>query len=572
MHRFLPLALMVLAAGTPAIAQDGYRHGRIGYLEPGVTLQRATEAGSEEATPNVPFLPGDRVWTDDAGRVEFQFLDGTFVRLDRRSKLDYTAHEEGRAERIILRLWSGSLYLRSRNSDNLLFGIETPGGLVLTQERGVYRVDVDSGETRLSVHEGEATLEAGRRRVTVGAGERSYARGGDNPERPRPFDRGEADEFARWERDRTSREAWAGNSRRYLPKELDPYAGDFEAHGSWYYETEVGYVWRPYVGAGWRPYSFGRWVWTAYGWTWVPNETWGWAPAHYGRWGHSLGLGWYWIPGNVWGPAWVSWGLGGDYVGWCPLGYRDRPVVVAETRPRGYAVPRGSPNTEMGAWTFARRGDMGLRDLARRRVDPAVVKDVRIMEQPRARPTRDLRLVEGEAAVPRNIRTRPTVGDTVPELKTDNTTHIPAPVVRGHPGPVTQEDMPPLSILPPGDGRARYDQRPGESARPREQEARRNDSGRPGDRDRDVLRPMFQPLSEPHPRSGEEGARPRDEGGSHKGDEGASRARGEGSSHPSSEGSAARGEPRSTPRPRSEPTRAPQSPRPEPPRPKKDKN
>ncbi|HKC11130.1 MAG TPA: FecR family protein, partial [Vicinamibacteria bacterium] len=331
MNRILPLALMVLAAGASATAQEGYRHGRIGYLEPGVTLQRATEAGSEEATPNLPFLPGDRVWTDDAGRVEFQFLDRTFVRLDRRSKLDYATHEEGRTERIILRLWSGSLYLRSRNSDNPLFGIETPGGLVLTQERGVYRVDVDSGETRLSVHEGEATLEGGRRRVTVGAGERSYARRGDSPERPRPFDRGEADEFARWEGDRANREAWAGNSRRYLPKELDPYAGDFEAHGSWYYETEVGYVWRPYVGAGWRPYSFGRWAWTAYGWTWVPNETWGWAPSHYGRWGHSLALGWYWIPGNVWGPAWVSWGQGGDYVGWCPLGYRDRPVIVAET-------------------------------------------------------------------------------------------------------------------------------------------------------------------------------------------------------------------------------------------------
>jgi hypothetical protein len=132
--------------------------------------------------------------------------------------------------------------------------------------------------------------------------------------------------------------------------------------------------------------------------------------------------------------------------------------------------------------------------------------------------------------------------------------------------------MPPLSIFSAGDGRARYDQRTGESARPRDEQTRRNESGKPGDRDRDVLRPMFQPLSEPHPRSGEEGARPRDEGGSHKGDEGASRARGEGSSHPSGEGSAARGEPRSTPRPRSEPTRAPQSPRPEPPRPKKDKN
>ena len=87
-----------LAAGlvaSTALAEDGYRHGRVFFVEPGVTLQRATEVSAEEATANLPFLPGDRVWTDAAGRAEFQFPDGTVVRLDRRSKLDYAGHEEG---------------------------------------------------------------------------------------------------------------------------------------------------------------------------------------------------------------------------------------------------------------------------------------------------------------------------------------------------------------------------------------------------------------------------------------------------------------------------------------------
>jgi hypothetical protein len=56
------LALMGLA--VPGTAQEEYRHGRIRYLEPQVTLQRATETGAEEAVVNLPFLPGDRVWTD----------------------------------------------------------------------------------------------------------------------------------------------------------------------------------------------------------------------------------------------------------------------------------------------------------------------------------------------------------------------------------------------------------------------------------------------------------------------------------------------------------------------------
>jgi ferric-dicitrate binding protein FerR (iron transport regulator) len=106
------LALVALAA--PAAAQEDYRHGRIRYLEPGVTLQRGTETGAEEAVVNLPYLPGDRVWTDANGRAEFQFEGGALVRLDSRSKLDYAAHEEGREGRVVLRLWSGGLYLRVR--------------------------------------------------------------------------------------------------------------------------------------------------------------------------------------------------------------------------------------------------------------------------------------------------------------------------------------------------------------------------------------------------------------------------------------------------------------------------
>ena len=89
------IAALVLPTASAA-EEDGYRHGRVRYVEPGVTLHRATEVSAEEALANLPFLPGDRVWTDASGRVEFQFPDGTLVRLDNRSKLDYAGHEEGR--------------------------------------------------------------------------------------------------------------------------------------------------------------------------------------------------------------------------------------------------------------------------------------------------------------------------------------------------------------------------------------------------------------------------------------------------------------------------------------------
>ena len=295
---------MVLASAATAVAQEDYRHGRIRDVEATVTLQREAEPGAEEAFPNSPFLPGDRVWTDARGRAEFQFPDGAVLRLDSRGKLDYVTHEEARGERVVLKLWSGGLYLRTpgdRRGAAVL--VETPAGVVETHERGTYRIDVDSGETRLSVYEGEAVLDGGGRRVDVDTAERAYVRRGEDPERPRSFDRREDDEFAAWDRARQGRETFVDGGRRYLPEELDAYSGELESNGAWRYETSIGYVWQPYVEVGWSPYTRGRWSWTSYGWTWVPSERWGWAPFHYGRWGQSAAFGWYWIPGRTWSPV-----------------------------------------------------------------------------------------------------------------------------------------------------------------------------------------------------------------------------------------------------------------------------
>jgi hypothetical protein len=433
-----PFAFVVaagfLTASAPstaasATAEDDYRHGRVRFVESGVTLHRATEVSAEEALANLPFLPGDRVWSDGDGRAEFQFPDGTLVRLDSRSKLDYAGHEEGRDERIVLRLWSGSLIVRVRTRDAARFEIETPAGTVELLDQAMVRVDVESGEARVSAYRGGAVLDDGRGRVQLAAGERTFARWGEAAEAPQPFEIGQEDDFARWDDTRESEERWAARSSEYLPAELDPYAGELERNGSWRFEASVGYVWAPRVAAGWSPYANGHWSWTPYGWTWVPYETWGWAPFHYGRWGFSVAFGWYWAPGRVWGPGWVSWGVGGGYVGWCPLGYRDRPVYPWGGHNRGYAVPRHGGH---GGWNVVREGDFGHRDVARRRmplagIDPGAL---RVADSPHLRPTRDRRALLASNPTPRAISRRPTPGDFVRELAVDNKTTIPSPWLR----------------------------------------------------------------------------------------------------------------------------------------------
>jgi hypothetical protein len=578
MRRLIPI--LVVLAQPAMLAHADHRQGRVRLAEGGVALQRASEMETEDAVPNLPFLPGDRVWTDDGGRAEFQFADGTFLRVDRRTKLDYSSYEG--EDRILLRLWSGTLALHVGDRAET-YAVTLPAGTFETRRAGAYRVDLEQGETSISVCEGEAVFE-GDRRTRIRAGERLRL-GWDDAGRPERFDCDDEDDFARWDADRERGDRWSGTVPEDLPEEVVGYASDLSPYGTWSYEAEFGNIWRPRVDPGWRPYWNGRWVWTVYGWTWVPSEPWGWAPFHYGRWGFSAHLGWYWIPGRFWGPAWVSWALGSDSVGWCALDRHDRPVFIFERSYRGQAVPRHSVSGA-SAWTFVRHRELASRDLARRRLEPTstLLGSTRILESATASLTRDLRVTHVERAVPRNIRTKPSPGDTVPELRTDPMTTIPHairrnpesgrperysedassatrpkdrrgrgeaqprtepsnviphPAPRRHPEsgrPVRVDDVPAAPPVrerrpPHTEGReeppARHRQptwRPPSDANPREAEPggerrspgssmrrERPEPSRSPDREREVLRPLFDPVSRGRQREEGSSARPRSE-------------------------------------------------------------
>ena len=506
MRRFGTLALAT-AAGflTPRFsfaAADDFRDAYVRYSEGGATLQRASEATSEEAVANVPFLAGDRIWTDAEGRVELQFADGSLVRLDTRSKLDFISHDDGRDDRIVLRLWSGALVVRAVGREADGFAIETPAGLVETNDRALVRVDFGDGEARVSVLRGGANLEGSRGRlVELEAGERSYLRRGEAPEAAEPFNPRRGDDFDDWNAERDTREAIAEGSTRGLPPEVAPYEGDLDANGSWHYMGEVGNVWRPYVSVGWQPYVNGHWDWSEFGWTWVAGESWGWATSHYGRWGYSGGLGWYWIPGSVWSPAWVSWAVSGDYVGWCPLGYGDQPVSMGQAaRAVGdRAQPRGAAGAQASSWVYAHKSDMRAPDVARRRVSlgSADVETMRVTSA-RGRPTRDLqRIAEGGTAAPRTINIKPTMGDFIPELAGDNTTSIPvrAPRRSTHQRDDVSWDRRAGVARPPTAEERRTPDRSNEvSATSHDQTRRPGGDRRLSEPDREVLRGIFRPV------------------------------------------------------------------------------
>ncbi len=412
------VVLAVFAAGSAPAQDEGadddsyYRYGSLAAVEGDVWHQRADEFGAEEAEANSPFLPGDRIWTREPGKVEIRFSGWVTAWMDEGTKLDYV--EADRPHR--LGFWTGSLLFRVGEESEVV--VETPGGTLTPQGEGLYRLDVldDRRTVQFGVREGIATVgnEAGS--VLVRAGNRTVASAGEAPSAPESW-RAD-DDFADWAANRQARFV-RGEDVPYedLPEEVREHVHDLDGHGRWAHDHDHGWIWYPAVAAAWSPYYHGRWAHTPFGYTWISYDPWGWAPFHYGRWGHGP-RGWYWLPGHAWSPGWVSWAYGYDWIGWSPLspfgypvyGWGDfrgggygrpaRGTVVGTAVPRGTAVGRGAVARGAGrGWSFTRRDALG-RAASRNRL--AVARLNRLD---------DAQVLERGAVLDRGLRRR-AVGET----------------------------------------------------------------------------------------------------------------------------------------------------------------
>ncbi|MFQ6108411.1 MAG: DUF6600 domain-containing protein [Candidatus Aminicenantales bacterium] len=306
-----------------------YSFARLSHVTGNTYIQRAADLGYEEGVINMPIAEGDRLGTTE-GRAEIYLGKGNYIRLDNNTKIDFLKLPDRESALIQIQVWTGNLILSLRTlEEEKNIEIHTPDVSLYLLDRGLYRVDVrENGETEIFVFDGllEASAESGS--VLVKREQRIEAINGHFTSSPARFYAVAEDSFDRWSEHRDS-QIRKRLARRYLPEELEDFEYELAVYGHWNYMSPYGYVWVPSgLNPFWRPYFHGRWVWMPCGWTWLPYEPWGWVTFHFGRWHWSVGLGWYWIPRTVWGPAWVSWYWGYDYVGWVPLSYYDRPVVI----------------------------------------------------------------------------------------------------------------------------------------------------------------------------------------------------------------------------------------------------
>jgi hypothetical protein len=346
----ISLAAVVSAFGVTYVEDDTQpevrdRVARISVMQGDVQIKRADSDEWESATANLPLVEGDQIATGEKARLEIQFENDKFARIDENSLVRIANLTDAG---IALSLSQGSLQvslldLAENASERPVeveeyFEVDAPQTTVALLSPGSYRIDAGVNEVRVTVPgEGEARIYSADSGFTIGSVRTAVLAltGEYAGEWNTHAVFAAMDKFDSWVNDRTeivTEQLANANYDEYYDDDIYG-AEDLNANGEWLHTTEYGYIWQPYSSvlssySNWSPYRYGQWRWVSpYGWVWVNDEPWGWATYHYGRWVYYRGH-WAWTPYGYyrwgrswWSPALVLMTVNYGYVSWCPLPY-----------------------------------------------------------------------------------------------------------------------------------------------------------------------------------------------------------------------------------------------------------
>src|SRR6202140_5436397 len=317
---------------------------RLAYSQGVVSFQPAGTDDWVDAGINRPITTGDKLWSDQDGRVELQ-LDASTIRLFHSTGFSFLNLNDNVTQ---VRLSEGTILVRVRHLDeNETYEIDTPNLAFSIFRPGTYRINVDEGgdATSIRVRDGEGQVTGGGASYSVRAHDDAVFSGTDQLSADVQDLRPDYDEFDNWSANR-DRRGEHSRSAQYVSQDVVGYE-DLDDHGDWRDTPEYGHVWYPRVEVvDWAPYHYGHWAYIEpWGYTWVDDQPWGFAPFHYGRW-VNVESRWGWIPSPprvegvvyvrpVYAPALVAFvggggfsvgiavGGGGGAIGWFPLGPRE---------------------------------------------------------------------------------------------------------------------------------------------------------------------------------------------------------------------------------------------------------
>src|SRR5262249_34723597 len=146
------------------------RLARFSYVSGEVSWRPEEEGDWSDARVNLPIRQGAQVWTNEGGRAEIQFDDGSLLRLGSSALgtlQTLFSDADGEFTQITVREGIATLKLRHEHS---VFQIDTPFASIKAVGPG--RVRVDAGDNvDITVEEGSATIEGKRDTVKMQSGD-----------------------------------------------------------------------------------------------------------------------------------------------------------------------------------------------------------------------------------------------------------------------------------------------------------------------------------------------------------------------------------------------------------------
>jgi hypothetical protein len=341
-------------------------YAHVSYIDNEVFVIRAAEDKPVQAVVNLPLLTGDTVFTEDKGRCEIQFGNGTLIRLDNNTRLKVgTVLTKGltTGKKITtLELDQGHIYSMNQVYRGEIFQVITGAAAVKMVERSTNSILVKETEgTHVRVDRGKVGVLYGKssKKVFVGKGKGLWI----SPGYELKDDNGKKnEEFYLWNRNvnKNFKDLHYGKSKvpeviyRRSPG-IVHFAERFSTkYGTWVYNDILGYVWQPAdeIFVDRRPFFDANYVKVNGELVLVPNQPWGWAPAHLGTWFFSKSQGWVWIPGDGFSEGICAVGL---------KGFEDGGMYNMM-----YRIPTGLYLNALNYWVDRMYGDIGLYGIYRR--------------------------------------------------------------------------------------------------------------------------------------------------------------------------------------------------------------
>ena len=309
----------------PALAGSQARIVRLSDVQGSVQIDKNTGLGFENAFLNLPITQGAQVRTQDRGRAEIEFEDGSTLRLTPNTTVEFSAlglSDSGKRISAI-NLVEGMAYLNWLGKDEL--SVNFSREKISLDHAAHFRVQTSPEASKMAVFKGDVDVEGPAGKLVVEKKKTATFVAGDDDKYTIAKNVEEAP-LDNWDK-----EASAYHDQ-YARNNSSPYGygvSDLNYYGSYSNVPGYGMMWQPFfTGVGWDPFMNGAWSWyPGYGYMFASAYPWGWMPYRYGNWMFISSMGWMWQPGG-----WNSWNTVPSYAGTMPVTFHPLvPPVVAGT-------------------------------------------------------------------------------------------------------------------------------------------------------------------------------------------------------------------------------------------------